>query len=64
MIAVVSNPQMRVYFLREGDHLYDGEVEHITMEGVSFHQAGKDAFGKAIERESTKRLYPTSGEQQ
>jgi hypothetical protein len=64
MIAVVSNPQMRVYFLREGDHLYDGEVEHITMEGVSFHQAGKDAFGKAIERESTKRLYPTPGEQQ
>ena len=51
MIAVVSNPQMRVYFLREGDHLYDGEVEHITMEGVSFHQTGKDAFGKPVERE-------------
>jgi len=64
MIAVVSNPQMRVYFLREGDHLFDGEVEHITMEGVSFHEAGKDAFGKAVERESTKRLYPTPGEQQ
>lgn len=65
MIAVVSNPQMRVYFLREGDHLYDGDVEHITMEGVSFHESGKDAFGKAVERESTKRLYPTiPGEQQ
>jgi hypothetical protein len=65
MIAVVSNPQMRVYFLREGDHLYDGDVEHITMEGVSFHESGKDAFGKAVERESTKRLYPTTpGEQQ
>jgi Tfp pilus assembly protein PilP len=64
MIAVVSNPQMRVYFLREGDHLYDGAVEHITMEGVSFHQTGKDAFGKIVERESTKRLYPTPGEQQ
>jgi hypothetical protein len=64
MIAVVSNPQMRVYFLREGDHLYDGQVQHITMEGVSFHQTGKDAFGKAVERESTKRLYPTPGEQQ
>lgn len=64
MIAVVSNPQMRVYFLREGDHLYDGEVEHITMEGVSFHETGKDAFGKAVERESTKRLYSTPGEQQ
>jgi hypothetical protein len=64
MIAIVSNPQMRVYFLREGDHLYDGEVQHITMEGVAFHQTGKDAFGKPVEREVTKRLYPTPGEQQ
>jgi len=64
MIAIVSNPQMRVYFLREGDHLYDGAVEHITMEGVSFHETGKDAFGKSVEREVTKRLYPTPGEQQ
>jgi hypothetical protein len=64
MIAIVSNPQMRVYFLREGDRLYDGNVEHITMEGVSFHETGKDAFGKPVERELTKRLYPTPGEQQ
>ena len=64
MIAIASNPQMRVYFLREGDHLYDGAVEHITMEGVSFHETGKDAFGKSVEREVTKRLYPTPGEQQ
>lgn len=64
MIAIVSNPSMRVYFLREGDHLYDGAVEHITMEGVSFHENGKDAFGKPVEREVTKRLYPTPGEQQ
>ena len=26
MIAVVSNPQSRTYFLREGDQLYDGRV--------------------------------------
>jgi hypothetical protein len=64
MIAIVSNPQMRVYFLHEGDRLYDGNVEHITMEGVSFHETGKDAFGKPVERELTKRLYPTPGEQQ
>jgi hypothetical protein len=64
MIAVVSNPQMRVYFLREGDRLYDGEVEHISMEGVSFHETGKDAFGKMMAREVTKRLYPLPGEQQ
>ena len=63
MIAVVSNPQQRVYFLRDGDHLYDGDVEHITLEGLSFHQAGTDPFGKPVEREVTKRLYPTPGEE-
>jgi Tfp pilus assembly protein PilP len=65
MIAVVSNPQSRVYFLREGDHLYDGSVEKITMDGVSFHEEGKDAFGKPVERQVNKRIYSTSsGEQQ
>jgi Tfp pilus assembly protein PilP len=63
MIAVVSNPQQRVYFLREGDKLYDGSVERITLEAVSFHEVGKDAFGKPIERQVTKRLYPSPGEQ-
>ena len=65
MIAVVSNPQSRTYFLREGDHLYDGSVDRITMDGVSFHEEGKDAFGKPVERQVNKRIYSTSsGEQQ
>jgi len=64
MIAIVSNPQQRVYFLRDGDKLYDGSVEHITLEAISFHEFGKDAFGKPIERQVTKRLYPSPGEQQ
>ncbi len=64
MIAVVSNPQQRVYFLREGDQLYDGKVERITMEGVAFHEIGKDAFGKPVDRQVTKRLYPSPGELQ
>ncbi len=63
MIAVVSNPQQRVYFLREGDQLYDGRVERITMEAVAFHESGKDAFGKPVERQVMKRLYPSPGEQ-
>jgi Tfp pilus assembly protein PilP len=63
MIAVVSNPQQRVYFLREGDQLYDGKVEHITLEAVAFHEVGKDAFGKPVERQVIKRLYPSAGEQ-
>jgi len=65
MIAVVTNPQARTYFLREGDQLYDGRVEKIAMDGVSFHEVGKDAFGKPVERQVNKRIYSsTPGEQQ
>ena len=64
MIAVVSNPQARSYFLREGDQLYDGRVEKIAMDGVSFHEVGKDAFGKPVERQVNKRIYASAGEQQ
>ena len=64
MIAIVSNAQQRVYFLREGDKLYDGSVEKISLDSISFQENGKDAFGKPLERMVTKRLYPSSGEQQ
>ena len=64
MIAVVSNPQARTYFLREGDQLYDGRVDKIAMDGVSFHELGKDAFGKPVERSVQKRIYASAGEQQ
>jgi hypothetical protein len=65
MIAVVTNPQLRTYFLHEGDKLFDGEVEKISMDGVSFHEEGKDAFGKPVERQVNKKIYSTSaGEQQ
>jgi Tfp pilus assembly protein PilP len=63
MIAVVSSPQQRVYFLREGDRIFDGQVVRITMEAVSFQQTGRDAFGNSLEREITRRLYPNPGEQ-
>ena len=64
MIAMVSNPQARTYFLREGDQLYDRKVDEIAMDGVSFHELGKDAFGKPVERQVNKRIYSTAGEQQ
>lgn len=64
MIAVVSNPQARTYFLREGDQLYDGRVEKIAMDGVAFDEVGKDAFGKPVERQVTKKIYSSAGEQQ
>lgn len=64
MIAVVSNPEEHVYFIREGDHLYDGEVEKIGLDGVTFRENTKDAFGKAVERTVTKRIFASAGEQQ
>jgi hypothetical protein len=64
MIAVVTNPQSRTYFLREGDQLYDGRVAKISMDGVTFHEVGKDAFGKPVDREVSKRMYPSPGETQ
>jgi hypothetical protein len=64
MIAVVSSPQLRTYFLRDGDQLFDGRVEKIAMDGVSFHEVGKDAFGKPVERQVNKRIYASAGEQQ
>jgi hypothetical protein len=63
MIAVISNPQQRVYFLREGDRIFDGQVTRITMEAISFQQSGRDAFGNPLEHEVTRRLYPNPGEQ-
>jgi Tfp pilus assembly protein PilP len=64
MIAMVTNPQSRTYFLREGDQLYDGKVEKIAMDSVSFDELGKDAFGKPVERQVNKRIYSSAGEQQ
>jgi len=64
MIAVLSNPDEHVYFVHEGDRLYDGDVEKISLDGVTFRQNSKDVFGKAIERVVTKRIYASAGEQQ
>jgi hypothetical protein len=64
MIAVLSNADQRTYFVREGDQLYDGQVEKIGLDGVTFRQNSKDAFGKPVERVVTKRIYASAGEQQ
>ena len=64
MFAVVTNPDSRVYFLKEGDQLYDGDVEKIGLDGVTFKEVSKDAFGKSVEKIVTKRIYPSAVEQQ
>ena len=64
MIVVVSNPQGRTYFLHQGDRLFDGRVEQVSMDAVTFDESGKDPFGKEIQRTVVKRVYPSAGEQQ
>jgi hypothetical protein len=63
MIVVISTPQQRVYFAREGEKLLDGSIERITMDAVIFRQIGKDPFGKTVEQRVTRYLYPKAGEQ-
>lgn len=64
MVAVVSNPQDSVYFLHDGDHIYDGVVEKIGIDDITFRQQSKDAFGRTIDRDVAKRLYPIAGDEQ
>ncbi len=63
MIAVISTPRQRVYFIREGTRLYDGVVEKITLESIILRERGQDPFGKPLDRQVIKRLYPKAGEQ-
>jgi hypothetical protein len=64
MVAVVSNPEDSVYFLHDGDHIYDGVVTKIGIDGIMFRQESKDAFGRTVDRDVSKRLYPIAGEEQ
>lgn len=64
MVAVVANPQDSVYFLHDGDHIFDGVVEKIGIDDVTFRQESKDAFGRTIDRDVSKRLYPIAGDEQ
>jgi Tfp pilus assembly protein PilP len=64
MVAVVANPQDSVYFLHDGDHIYDGVIEKIGLDDIVFRQDSKDAFGRAVERSVSKRLYPIAGDEQ
>ena len=64
IVAVVANPQDSVYFLHDGDHIYDGVVEKIGLDDITFRQESKDAFGRAVDRNVSKRLYPIAGDEQ
>ncbi len=62
MIAVLTSPQNRTYFVREGARIYDGTVEKISLDAVTFRERGKDPFGNVVERQIVRRVYPRAGE--
>jgi hypothetical protein len=63
MIAVASNPESHVFFLHQGDQLYDARVQKIALDGVVFLQNVKDRFGHPVQHLVTRGLYSDSGAQ-
>ncbi len=56
MIAVVSNPARKAYFLRENDPVYNGFVVRITPDTVVFREQVTDKLGKKFTREGVKKV--------
>jgi hypothetical protein len=54
--AVFKGTDKRVYFLREGDRLYDGFLKAITVDSVLLIHETKLRSGKVLIQEITKRL--------
>ncbi len=54
--AVFQGTDRRVYFLREGDRLFDGYLKNITIDSVLLIQETKLRSGKVLTQEITKRL--------
>jgi hypothetical protein len=56
MIAVVENAARRVYFLREKDPLFDGQVVRIMGDAIVLQENVTDAQGRQATREVVKRV--------
>lgn len=54
--AVFKGTDKRVYFLREGDRLFDGFLKAITIDSVLLIRETKLRSGKVLIQEITKRL--------
>lgn len=56
MIAVVENAAQRVYFLRENEPVFDGQVVRITGDSIIFRESVKDGRGQVTHRDVVKRI--------
>lgn len=56
MIAVVENSAQRTYFLRENDPIFNGFVQKITPDSVTFREHFVDTLGRDAQRDITKTV--------
>jgi Tfp pilus assembly protein PilP len=56
MIAVVTNSINKAYFLRENDPVFNGYVEKITGDSITFKETFQDKLGKSLTRDVVKKI--------
>ena len=56
MIAVVTNSLNKAYFLRENDPVFNGYVERITADSITFKETLQDKLGKPFTRDVVKKI--------
>ena len=56
MIAVVTNSMNKAYFLRENDPVFNGYVERITGDSITFKETFQDRLGKSLTRDVVKKI--------
>jgi Tfp pilus assembly protein PilP len=56
MIAVVTNSMNKAYFLRENDPVFNGYVEKITADSITFKETVQDKLGKPFTRAVVKKI--------
>jgi len=61
MLAIIENGANRTYFLRVNDPLFDGMVERITRDSITFRENVSDSLGRPLgTREVVKKILPAA----
>lgn len=55
-IAMVENGAKHSYYLHENDSLFDGSVEKISNDSVTFRQESNDLLGRPVSKEVVKKV--------
>src|SRR5215472_3812204 len=61
MLAIIENAANRTYFLRVNDPLFDGMVESMTRDSITFRENVSDSLGRPLgTREVVKKILPAA----